>query len=420
MKKISILVFACIMYAMPVFSAALSDNFCVNALGTICLSVNDIRDMADLKGSGNTKTDNAINNIINCMNDRFGLALDKDFEHIGTFITPSTSGGWDYIGYITGDFNSKQKLQAIVNYVLSLSEEAKFEKIAKGKRNINTIVSNGFRMMFMNPNIILFGKEETIMKIINGDITFGKAPEAVTKLLSNSGSFIQANGTALASIEQIPQIPPELATLSKDCSNISVYIKDLKLNFDLAFNNSENANNIKAFAEETKDNYLKENEKNLSEANDKLKQVSLKEFFTEAQKMYIAAKALDNIEQITVSQEDNFLHITAPYSRTQMTIGAIGVAAALVIPNFKKARETARAKACYSNMRVLLGAVEMYNLDNAVMMTELDMQKLVDGGYMRCIPTKPDPNCSYYSEGNLTIDGKIKCKLHGSIQGLGL
>jgi prepilin-type N-terminal cleavage/methylation domain-containing protein len=51
-----------------------------------------------------------------------------------------------------------------------------------------------------------------------------------------------------------------------------------------------------------------------------------------------------------------------------IVIAIIGILAAMAIPNFKKAREQAREKACYSNIRVLLGAIEMYNMDHSVMM----------------------------------------------------
>ena len=41
----------------------------------------------------------------------------------------------------------------------------------------------------------------------------------------------------------------------------------------------------------------------------------------------------------------------------------IAVLVAIAIPNFRTARMQARDKACYANMRVIQGAVEMYNMD---------------------------------------------------------
>ena len=416
MKRLLISVFVCMMSAMPAFSAVISDNFCSNSIGTICLSVNDVRDWADLNGSGNSKSDNVIQTITSCLAERSGLSLDKDFEHIGTFIIPNNSRGISYIGFVTGDFNSKKKAQAIGNFVLSLSEEAKLEKIQKKDGVVPTFAANGYRLMFLNANVILFGNDDDIKKVINGDITFGKAPGLVTKLLSNSDSFMHFNELALALLGQFPQVPSEIVALLNGCNNASVYIKDLMLSFDLAFSNSENAGNIKSLADETKKKYLELNEKSLSDANDKLKQVSIKDFFDEARNLHFISKTLDNLEQITISQENNFIHITAPTDRTQLAIGAIGVVVeATANPELQKAKKHAKADACYANIKILLAAVEMYNMDNSVKMTELDIQKLVDGKYLKNEPSKPELGCSYFSEGDITKDGLIKCRIHGNL-----
>lgn len=85
------------------------------------------------------------------------------------------------------------------------------------------------------------------------------------------------------------------------------------------------------------------------------------------------------------------------------------------VTNFAKNRKIARQKACFANMRVLLGAVEMYNMDNAVMMDKLDINKLVQGGYLKSSPAKPEAECSYNGYG-LTENGEIYCTYHGSIE----
>ena len=82
------------------------------------------------------------------------------------------------------------------------------------------------------------------------------------------------------------------------------------------------------------------------------------------------------------------------------------------------ARRADRLKSCYSNQRVILGAIEMYNMDSSIMMEELNshnMQLLIDGKYLKEKPTSYDNHCEYASQGNLTEDGEIYCKYHGSI-----
>ena len=65
-------------------------------------------------------------------------------------------------------------------------------------------------------------------------------------------------------------------------------------------------------------------------------------------------------------------------------------------------------------MRVLQGAVEMYNLDNSVMMTTLDVDTLLKGRYLKTAPKGTEPDCKYISVGDMSGDGYISCERHGS------
>ncbi len=78
---------------------------------------------------------------------------------------------------------------------------------------------------------------------------------------------------------------------------------------------------------------------------------------------------------------------------------------------------SSREKACYSNIRVISGAVEMYNMDVKTLMTTLDMNPLLKNNYLKPITT-PENDCEYHSEGDLTEKGYIYCKRHGDIEGL--
>lgn len=93
--------------------------------------------------------------------------------------------------------------------------------------------------------------------------------------------------------------------------------------------------------------------------------------------------------------------------------------AAIAIPNFRKARVQARGKACMANMRVLQGAVEMYNMDTPNTMsilTENEIQLLVDAKYLKSAPVHPETDCCYGTKGDLTKDGVIVCAKHGSVE----
>ena len=88
----------------------------------------------------------------------------------------------------------------------------------------------------------------------------------------------------------------------------------------------------------------------------------------------------------------------------------------------RTARPLAREKACYANMRVILGAVEMYNMDHSIMLDSITNHDTVKGGllekgkYLKRGMTPTTPSC-YYSGYNLTGTGTIVCDSHGTVEG---
>jgi len=99
-----------------------------------------------------------------------------------------------------------------------------------------------------------------------------------------------------------------------------------------------------------------------------------------------------------------------------IVICIIAILAAIAIPNFRKAREQARERACYANQRVLQGAIEMYNLDRTQMMTGITVPDLISASYLKTSPEAPETGCSALSaSGDLTAGGRIVCPIHGPI-----
>ncbi|MBF0542949.1 MAG: prepilin-type N-terminal cleavage/methylation domain-containing protein [Candidatus Riflebacteria bacterium] len=104
-----------------------------------------------------------------------------------------------------------------------------------------------------------------------------------------------------------------------------------------------------------------------------------------------------------------------------IVIAIIGILAAIAIPNFRKAREQAREKACYANMRVILGAIEMYNMDNSAMITstmeDVTQTPTTLNGYLKGKISKPEVTCSYSIVGDITKpNGRIACTMHGTVE----
>lgn len=104
-----------------------------------------------------------------------------------------------------------------------------------------------------------------------------------------------------------------------------------------------------------------------------------------------------------------------------IVIAIIGILAAIAIPNFRKARQQARQKACFANMRVLQGAIEMYNMDHSAMITTgfLDGNApvdLVSKKYLKSPPVRPETNCAYSETADLTAEGVVGCNIHGTVE----
>lgn len=85
------------------------------------------------------------------------------------------------------------------------------------------------------------------------------------------------------------------------------------------------------------------------------------------------------------------------------------------IPNFKRHTYN-RDKICFSNIRVLQGAVEMYNMDSQEMMSVYDEEILIKGGYLKSRPNKPSPECQYLGT-DLDGVGSVYCTYHGDVEG---
>ncbi len=86
-------------------------------------------------------------------------------------------------------------------------------------------------------------------------------------------------------------------------------------------------------------------------------------------------------------------------------------------PKTSGGRLSSRFSACYSNIRIIQGAVEMYNMDSNTQMSELKVDDLIDGHYIKEKPILPEISCSYLGR-DLEKDGNVYCKFHGDIKGI--
>ena len=104
-------------------------------------------------------------------------------------------------------------------------------------------------------------------------------------------------------------------------------------------------------------------------------------------------------------------------------IFCFGLLAFLLMPNSPRCVKSGnRDRHCFSNIRILTGAIEMYVMDHGKPfreLTETSMEELIREQYLRSF-TK-DEECEYKSKGELDFDKKdsgfIYCTYHGDIDG---
>ena len=81
-------------------------------------------------------------------------------------------------------------------------------------------------------------------------------------------------------------------------------------------------------------------------------------------------------------------------------------------------RRTTPQNLCFSNQRVLNGAIDMYNMDSSKMIKTYDQSirdLLIKGKYLKS-DFMNEVECEFLTEGDLTENGFIYCVNHGDIE----
>jgi len=77
-----------------------------------------------------------------------------------------------------------------------------------------------------------------------------------------------------------------------------------------------------------------------------------------------------------------------------IVIAIIAILAAILVPNFLKARAQGVATACAANLKNIATAVEMYSTDNSGTYPGA-LTSLTTGGYLQAVPVCPAGSTSY-------------------------
>ncbi|MGB9877380.1 MAG: competence type IV pilus major pilin ComGC [bacterium] len=97
----------------------------------------------------------------------------------------------------------------------------------------------------------------------------------------------------------------------------------------------------------------------------------------------------------------------------------IGILVSIALPNFMRARENARTRACAANMKQIQGAIEVWAMDkkkpaNTGTESFPDPARLVSEGYLKTLPRCPS-NGEYSYTGHNLNDYDISCSVHGDL-----
>ena len=120
------------------------------------------------------------------------------------------------------------------------------------------------------------------------------------------------------------------------------------------------------------------------------------------------------------SKKEKPKNITAIIVETIVVFFIVFILTSMGAPGYSTPRASTRQKACYSNIRVLYGAIEMYNLDHKDTFKELNEKTLNSLYDEKCLKGEinlPTPRCNYRSEGIIKENGEgyIYCDYHGDI-----
>jgi len=102
----------------------------------------------------------------------------------------------------------------------------------------------------------------------------------------------------------------------------------------------------------------------------------------------------------------------------------IGILVAIALPNFLRARENARYRACVANMKQIQAAIEQWAMMTKAKETDTveSIDQLVTDGYLRSTPVCPGGGAYSITLSTGTGTGTVSnytvyCSIHGTLEG---
>ncbi len=411
MKKSLIIALSFILLQLStVFANPFLDNYPEQTMAALCFEPEWSYEFLGYTNKDNEFT-KAFNEVRNWLKSKFNVDLVKDSKELGIFVV-STQEGADYFGLISGNLNSK-KLVSMIKAVIAdaHNEEIKIGSIRVNGKEIQTIQENDKVLVFYSDELVLFGKESICKALENKSITFAKAPQTISKMVEKTKAFAYLSNKSLGFLEAI-KVPHNII---EGIDSISGYFDENNINLEITAKDSSSAQKIKEELEKAKNEYAENYSKEYENNKESLKNCFIGDLTGQIGKMYAEAKAMDFINCINLDVNNNSLILSAKAVTNQILPGLIGMTATWYTHSVTQSRNHAQRYSCFSTQRAILGAVEMYNMDYSENeMTTLNINKLINEGYLGQYQINNDSQCEYESIGDLTKDGLINCKIHGN------
>jgi len=412
-------------------AADLADSYPAKALVFARVGIQDYLNSYIANRQGTEK--NLLDRILSALKNNHGINVSEDIKSFGVFMfdssEPASSGmpALNPVLFVEGNFVPEKHISIIAKIIESKEgTPVKVASINYNNKKVPALKWKDGLFFFKDKNTLIHCKNNASKYLLNNKVTFGKAPANVMQTIKTNRSFISLSddfwNNKSVSGNFASKVPAPVQSVLSSLRILSGKYDNGFMNLWLTFATPEVANGMYTLLEQLRTKFNTDSEQEISKFTSNIDKLSANELVSEGAKLMSLAGMKDLIAEISLSvQEEKTLFIKAPIADTQLIMAGIGLSAAIAVPNFQAARGQALQKACFANQRVLMGAIEMYNMDNDEMIKEITPDMFNAGGlllrekYLANPLRMPDPDCLIYSEGDLTGDsGQIRCKKHGS------
>lgn len=341
-----------------------------------------------------------ISTVKSCLKDKYTLDFDNDVRRI-TFFTQNDKT----FCYVTGKNNIKQ-----VFSFSDLALKSIDNKFGETPKELSSLIDKDKNFIFINGKHILEFSGDVVATVT------GRS--SMKKMFTNIPEEAKKNNEAFRLLDGI--------------KSLMCFYEDDSIQVEIKCDDSELSEQLMNYLETFRTLYSNNLQKDIDAYREKVKNSDFADFAIISTALYSHSKAkrlIDSIE-INLGEDENIVCLKTKFDIAYIvrSVASIVLSKELGSDKFVKfveAKEKANKSVCFSGQRNLLKMIKsIYNFYNKeTPMTTLDEKKLLDfiekNNYHPLeMPyykkAKEIPDCEYYSEGDLTKDGYIVCKIHGS------